>query len=80
MATLALGHVNIVLPCLRTHMNNCTVPEVHLFQLCRAQGSVPCLKTVQNAHTSQTNWTMGVKCTWARYGLPSVRPKRAAQF
>ncbi len=27
---------------------------------------------VRSAHTGQTNWTLGVKCAWARYRLPGV--------
>ncbi len=52
--------------------------EVHLFQLCQGWQSVPCLSTEQSAHTSQTNWTLGVTCAQARCGLPSVRASLAA--
>ncbi len=46
--------------------------KVHLFQPCQGRQSVPCLSTERSAHTSQTNWTSGVKRAQARYGLPSV--------
>ncbi len=46
--------------------------EVHLFQPCQGRQSVPCLSTDRSAHTSQTNWTLAVKHSQARYGLPSV--------
>ena len=41
-------------------------------QPCEGQGGVLCLSTVQSAHTSQSNWTLGVKCDFAWYGWPSV--------
>lgn len=36
--------------------------KVDLFQLCRGKAG----------HAGQTNWTFGVKCACACYGLPSV--------
>lgn len=35
------------------------------------RGIVPRLNTVQRAHMSQANWTLGVKCAWALNGLPT---------
>lgn len=46
--------------------------KVHLFLLCPGQGSLLCLGTVQNAYTSQANWTLGVKCAWVQYILPCM--------
>lgn len=46
--------------------------EVYLSQLSQGQGSVPCLRMAQGAHTWQTHWTLGVKDAWALYGLPNV--------
>ncbi len=35
--------------------------KAHLLQPCQGRQSVPCLGTERSAHTSQTNWTLGVK-------------------
>lgn len=42
--------------------------RVHLFQ----SGPVNPQCTTCRDHTSQANRTLGVKCAWAQYGLPSV--------
>lgn len=46
--------------------------KIHLFRLCQGQGIVLCSRTVQSAHTNQTNWASGVKRAWAWHGLPGV--------
>lgn len=50
-------------------MNNNTV-KAHLFQVCQGQGSVLCM--VRSARTSQTNWPLWLKHTWAWYGCAGV--------
>ncbi len=44
--------------------------KIHLFQSCQGQQNVPCLDTVQSAYPSHTNWTLGIKRVFARYGMP----------
>ncbi len=68
--------------CLHFSYNTFSVPvlvhvhpyqaEAHLFRQCQGQRSVPCLSTEWSAHTSHTNWPLGVKRAQAWYGLPSV--------
>lgn len=76
----AIGHV--ALPCLCLSVCNCTYcADVHLFQICQGQRSVPHLKTIRSAHTSQTSWNLGVKRPWAQYRSPLIyMPVAAAYF
>lgn len=46
--------------------------KAHLFKPGHSQENAPFLSTVWSAHTSQTNYTLGVKHAWAQYRLPSV--------
>lgn len=62
-----IGHVHGALPCLCLCMSKHTIPK---YTSSNSAGARMC--TVQSAHTSQTNWTLQVKCAWARYGLSSV--------
>lgn len=47
----------------------CTVYCVEVRHFQPGQRSVLCLR---NAHTSQANRTLGIKCAWVQNGLPSV--------
>lgn len=46
--------------------------EAHHFHPCQGQTSVLCLSNVQSIHTSQTKWTLWVKCAWTQEGWSSM--------